>query len=142
MDQEYIENSLDLLKELIGSDYTDLKNHRLIWHPDYSKNYIGSVIFEIDYIHFIQEQKWHVTEPAYCVSICHDGNFKIVKIPLFPENLLFSADVLDELIKKWIQKIHPMNRQLIRTNVFRTELVSKVLDKDLLEQPEYMFELF
>lgn len=138
MDQEYIKNSIHLLKELIDSE----KNRTLRWHPDKSKYLLGTVILELDYVHYEHGQKWHVLEYEYAIHIFSDGKFKLTQTYILPENLRLSADILDELIKKWIKQIHPMNRQLIRTNVFRSELVSKVLYKDIIALPEYMIDLF
>jgi len=130
MDPEYIQNSIHILKNLIFTEYTCFKNHRIRWLPLHSKNWVGSLKFDIDYVIYEDNQKWHVLETEYAVHIYSDVSFKIVESVGFPKNFQVSKELLNELICEWLNIINPSNRQILRTNVYRSELLTKVHDKE------------
>lgn len=130
MDPEYIENSIHILKNLISTEYTCFKNHRILWLPFHSKNCPGSLKFDIDYVIYEDNQKWHVLETEYTVHIYSNVTFKIVHCADIPKNAQVTDELLNDLICKWLTIINPSNRQVIRTNLYRSELLTKVHEKE------------
>ena len=118
MDSAYIGNSIPLLFDV-------LKSRKIQWCPArYYENCIGRIEIDVMYYYYDSNKlRLSAYETEYIVTIYSESNFTVEEIPC-PSNsgkLSYKA-ALEEIIKKWLSDIAPINIQANRVQKFKQEL--------------------